>query len=74
MVDLVNIPAVDEFTDTADIRVVLYQSGRLVHAPLAQLIDVVLNGSGILLEGDAAGSAPNLLLLEGDFSGTLLLQ
>lgn len=74
MVDLVNIPAVDEFTDTTDVRVVLYQSGRLVHAPLAQLIDVVINGSGIILEGDMGGSSAILLLLEGDFSGTLLLQ
>lgn len=74
MVDLVNIPAVDTFDDTSDVRVVLYQSGRLVHASLNQLIDTVLNGSGILLEGDMASGGTNLLLLEGDESGTLLLN
>lgn len=74
MVDLTNIPPVDTFDDTSDVRVVLYQSGRLVHASLNQLIDTVLNGSGILLEGDMASGGTNLLLLEGDESGTLLLN
>ncbi|TGP25908.1 hypothetical protein EN828_10495 [Mesorhizobium sp. M2D.F.Ca.ET.185.01.1.1] len=74
MIDLTNIPAVDTFTDTTNIRVVLYQSGTLVHASLNNLIDAVLNGSGILLEGDMASSGSNLLLLEGTESGTLLLN
>lgn len=74
MVDLTNIPAVDTFDDTSNVRVVLYQSGMLVHASLNNLMDAVLNGSGILLEGDMASSGSNLLLLEGDQSGTLLLN
>lgn len=74
MVDLVNIPAIDEVTDTSNLRIVLYQSGRLIHAPLEQVINAVLNGSGIILEGDEGGSSAFLLLLEGDESGTLLIQ
>lgn len=74
MVDLVNIPAIDEVTDVSDLRIVLYQSGRLIHAPLQQVIDAVINGSGIVLEGDEGGSSAILLLLEGDESGTLLLN
>lgn len=80
MVDLVNIPAVDGITDAANTRLVLYQSGRLVHTPLQQIIDAIgsvigdIVGAGLLLEGDEYALGLSFLLLEGDESGILLLE
>lgn len=80
MVDLVNIPAIDGIENAADTRLVLYQSGRLVHTPLQQIIDAIASvisdivGEGLLLEGDEYGLGLSFLLLEGDESGILLLQ
>lgn len=76
MVDLVNIPAIDGIVDAADIRIVLYQSGRLVSAPLKQLLDAIadITGEGLLLEGDEQVLGVDLLLLEGDEGGVLLIN
>jgi len=80
MVDLVNIPAIDGISNAKDARLVLYQSGRLVHTPLQQIIDAIASvigdivGEGLLLEGDEYGLGLSFLLLEGTESGILLLQ
>jgi hypothetical protein len=76
MVDLVNIPPIDGIVNADDIRIVLYQSGRLVHAPLKQLLDAIadITGVGMLLEGDEQVLGVDLLLLEGDSGGVLLLE
>jgi hypothetical protein len=70
------IPPIDGIIDASEIRIVLYQSGRLVHAPLLQLLDAIadINGVGLLLEGDEQVLGVDLLLLEGDEGGVLLLQ
>lgn len=73
---LFNLPAIDELDDVTETRVVLYQSGRLVHASLLQILDAVsgIDGEGLLLEGDAQGLGLDVLLLEGDAEGALILQ
>lgn len=73
---MVSTPApIDGISDSSTIRLLLYQSGRWVHAPLSQLIDAIADiaGEGLLLEGDMGGLL-ELLLLEGDESGLLLLE
>lgn len=74
--NIVNIPAIDGVVDSSEMRIVLYQSGRLVHAPLKQLLDAIadINGVSLLLEGDAQVLGVDLLLLEGDYGGAILLQ
>jgi hypothetical protein len=80
MVDLVNIPAIDGIENAADARLVLYQSGTLVHTPLQQIIDILaevisdITGEGLLLEGDEYGLGLSFMKLEGDESGILLLE
>lgn len=46
MADIVNIPAISGITDTKDTRVVIYQSGSLVHTPLQQVLDIPVNAIG----------------------------
>lgn len=74
--NIVNIPAVDGIVDSSEMRILFYQSGRLIHAPLKQLLDAIadINGVSMLLEGDAQVLGVDLLLLEGDYGGALLLQ
>ncbi|TIR87369.1 MAG: hypothetical protein E5X05_01340 [Mesorhizobium sp.] len=72
---------IDGISDGSEIRLVLYQSGRFVHTPLQQILDAILGaidaaagGEGLLLEGDEFGLGFSFLTLEGDESGTLLLE
>lgn len=74
---LINLPAVDDFDNVDDIRVVLYQNGRFAHAPLRKLVRYILDESNegglLLLEGDEQDTTIDHILFE-DESGLLLLN
>ena len=61
MNQIVNIPAVGELSDTDNIRVVLYQSGKFVHAPASSI-----GGGGGSTLSDFLTSLNELTLAEGD--------
>lgn len=66
---LTNLPAVSDLDNVMDARVVLYQSGQLVHMPLLGLANLLLaaaEGSFLLLEGDQQVTGFDGILLEGD--------
>jgi hypothetical protein len=72
-----NIPAIGDLTDVKNVRLVLYQSGRLVHAPLLSVFNLLfdeIEGVGILLSGDEQTVGSDRIELSGDESGYLLLS
>lgn len=67
------IPAIDSIEDLAQARVVLYQSGQIIHTSLLDLVQRILSaaeGDLLLLEGDAQATAFDGVLLEGDAQNT----
>lgn len=76
---MTDIPAISGIYDTSQTRLVLYQSGRMVHTPLQQIIDVIVaqviealdERDGLILQGDEGS---DFIGLEGDETGILLLN
>ena len=74
---LINLPAIEDFEDVGDIRVVIYQNGRFAHAPLVKLVNMILDqaneGGWLIFDGDAQDTGSDRILFE-DGTGTLLLN
>lgn len=75
---LINLPAIEDFEDVDDIRVVIYQHGRFAHAPLTKLVQMILDqaneGGWLILSGDEQTTGHDRIALSGDETGTLLLN
>lgn len=75
---LINLPAIEDFDDVSDIRVVIYQHGRFAHAPLIKLVNMILDqtreGGFMLLSGDEQTTGHDRIIYSGDVSGAMLLN
>lgn len=75
---ITNLPAIGGLDDVSEARVVLYQSGQLVHLSLLDLVSLVLSvaeGEYLLLSGDEQTTGLDGILIEGDMQagGEILL-